>query len=107
MSRGRAGKSASGYALRGFPRATEEVLIASQEDNHNDWRCPTPCEYAKLIHRSPYDRQLKPLGKIQRATLGIIKRAPTACRHEHAASSLRASHPPERTIERVQLRFLG
>lgn len=67
------GKSAPGYALRGFPHAILNRLLTLQGKNgaaHNS-HCAT-------LHTSRHhDGRLKSLGKIQRASLGTFKRAPT------------------------------
>ena len=69
----RAGKSAPGYALRGFPHATRSCMVAT----NNFRRRFEPTNYATLIHTPIHDDRLKPLGKIQCAPLGNIGRAPT------------------------------
>ena len=67
------GKSAPGYALCGFPHAILNRLLTLQGKNggaHNS-HCAT-------LHTSRHhDGRLKSLGKIQRASLGTFKRAPT------------------------------
>ena len=50
----RAGKSVSGYALRGFPRATSHPLLNSIQREGGSG----PTEYVKLIHSHAYDRRL-------------------------------------------------
>ena len=67
------GKSAPGYALRGFPHAILYRLLTLQRKNggvHNP-HCAT-LQTSRL-----HDERLKPLGKFQRASLGTFKRAPT------------------------------
>ena len=67
------GKSAPGYALRGFPHAILNRLLTLQRKNggvHNP-HCAT-FQTSRL-----HDERLKPLGKFQRASLGTFKRAPT------------------------------
>ena len=67
------GKSAPGYALRGFPHAILNRLLTLQRKNggvHNP-HCAT-LQTSRL-----HDERLKPLGKFQRASLGTFKRAPT------------------------------
>ena len=64
------GKSASGYALRGFPHANAK---------HH------PANYCATLNVSrAYEIRLKSLGKIQRAPLGNIGRAATPGYHNSA-----------------------
>ena len=67
------GKSVPGSALRGFPHAILYHLLTLQGKNggaHNS-HCAT-------LRTSRYhDGRLKSLGKVQRASLGTFKRAPT------------------------------
>jgi hypothetical protein len=65
------GKSAPGYALRGFPRtrANHPASITA--------RAASP-DGTTLNNSRLNDEWLKPLGKVQRAPLGILGRAPTS-----------------------------
>ena len=77
------GKSAPGSALRGFPHAIRYRLLTSQgnKGGAHDHHCAT------LQISRYHDGRLKSLGKVQRASLGTFKRAPTLhgevrrCRH--------------------------
>ena len=86
------GKSAPGYALRGFPHAILNRLLTLQRKNggvHNP-HCAT-LQTSRL-----HDERLKPLGKFQRASLGTFKRAPTDNVSSHktaAVDTFLADHP--------------
>ena len=70
------GKSASGYALRGFPRAAK-TLMGAREGNNNYGRTSKPANTVHLSTGQPMTGGQKPLVKIQRAELVKFKRAPT------------------------------
>ncbi len=77
------GKSAPGYALRGFPHSVLYHLLTLQGRNGG-----THTPHCATLHASRHhDGRLKSLGKIQRAPLGTFKRAPT---HDYIVEKIRS-----------------
>ena len=67
----RAGKSAPGYALRGFPRATRMFMVAREEKRQLREDVKTS-EYGTLIHRLAHDGQTKDPGQNSTRRAGQI-----------------------------------